>query len=115
MDPSILNTTKKLLGIAPDYTHYDQDVIIGINSALMSLMQLGVGPTTGFVIKSASEVWEDLIDTRTDLEMVKAFIYLKTRLLFDPPQSGFLITAIKEQISELEWRLNVQIENTDDV
>jgi hypothetical protein len=111
MESSILTSIKKLLGIEEDYTHFDSDITMYINSAFMNLNQLGVGVIGGFKIEDASAEWDDFIDDeRFDLEGVKIYIYLKTRLIFDPPQNSFLVEAIKEQIKELEWRLNVQVE-----
>lgn len=110
MESSILTSIKKLLGIEETYLHFDPDIIIHINSAFFNLNQLGVGPITGFRIEDATAVWTDFIGERLDLESVKSFIYLKTRLVFDPPQMGYLVDAIKDQIKELEWRLNVQME-----
>lgn len=103
--PSILTSIKKLLGVEEEYTHFDSDIIIHINSAFMNLNQIGVGPTSGFRIQDATSEWSDFIE-RTDLEGVKTYIYLKVRLIFDPPQMGYLVDAIKDQIKELEWRLN---------
>ena len=108
---SILTSVKKMLGIEPEYTHFDPDVILNVNSVLLSLNQIGVGPNTGFVITGIDEKWADLLGTRIDLEAVKTLIYLKVRLLFDPPTSSFVLEAIERQITEFEWRLNVQIEN----
>lgn len=107
---SILTSIKKLLGVEEDYTHFDPDIIMHINSALMSLNQLGIGPTTGFRIEDANAKWTDFITGRLDLEGVKTYVYLKVRLIFDPPQMGYLVEAIKDQIKELEWRLNAQVE-----
>ena len=107
---SILNETKKLLGIEPEYTHFDQDIQISINSALMSLNQLGVGPKTGFIITGPTETWSSILGDRKDLEQVKTYVYLKTRLSFDPPSSSFTLSAYERQIQELEWRINVQAE-----
>jgi hypothetical protein len=108
--PSILTSIKKLLGIEESYTHFDSDIIMYINGALMHLNQLGVGPSTGFIIQDATATWSDFISTRHDLEGVKMFVYLKTRLTFDPPQMGYLVTSIESQIRELEFRLLVQVE-----
>jgi len=108
---SILTSVKKMLGIEPEYTHFDPDVILNINSVLLSLNQIGVGPNTGFSITGSDEKWTDLLGTRIDLEAVKTLIYLKVRLLFDPPTSSFVLEAMERQITEFEWRLNVQIEN----
>ena len=110
MNDSILNSIKKLLGIASDYTIFDQDIIIHINSVFMILMQLGVGPTAGYSITDESNVWSEFVDSSTQLEAVKSYVYLRVRLLFDPPQSGSLIDAITKTIDMLEWRLNVEVD-----
>lgn len=107
---SILTSIKKLLGIVEEYEHFDGDVIIHINSVFMTLTQLGVGPSKGFSIKDKSAVWEDFTQGKMNIEAVKTYVYLKVRLVFDPPQSSALIEAIKQQIQELEWRLNVAVE-----
>jgi len=116
---SILTSIKKLLGIAEDYNHFDVDLIIHINSAIMVLTQLGVGPSSGFAIEDDSATWEDFIsDDITKMQLVKSYIMLKVRLLFDPPQSSAHIEAINRQISEFEWRLHVEadtpLENEED-
>ena len=107
---SILNTIKKMLGVDPDYEVFDTDIIVGINSALMTLMQIGVGPKTGFSIQDKSATWEDFIGDRGDLESVKQYVYLKTKLIFDPSLTTSINEIYKEQIKELEWRLNVQVD-----
>ena len=107
---SILTSIKKLLGVASTDTSFDTDIIMDINSALMTLQQLGVGPSTGFYISSDAEEWADLLVDRIDLEAVKIYIFLKTKLVFDPPQNSFLVESIKNQISELEFRINIQAE-----
>lgn len=107
---SILNTTKTALGITVEDTNFDSDLLMHINSALMAVQQLGIGPIEGFLISSEADDWEDLLGARLDLEAVKLYIYLKVRLAFDPPQNSFLVEAIKNQITELEFRLNVQAE-----
>jgi hypothetical protein len=111
---SILDTIKKLLGIEADYTQFDQDIAIHINSAFFNLHQLGVGPVGGFSITDNTDEWADFVGTRVDIEAVKTYIYLKVRLLFDPPQTGYLVDAVKSQILECEWRLNVQVEEVDE-
>lgn len=109
---SILTSIKKLLGVDEEYTHFDTDIIIDINSVLMGLTQIGVGPSAGFLITDKTQTWIDFLGTRKDLEAVKTFIYLKVRLLFDPPTSSSLFEAMERQISEFEWRLNNQAEST---
>lgn len=100
---SILLTIKKLLGISEDYHHFDADIIVNINSVFMILCQMGVGPARPFVIYGPEESWSDFIDNE-EFEAVKTYIYLKTRLVFDPP-TGSVLEASKEMINELEWRL----------
>ena len=101
---SILTSIKKLLGIMSDYTNFDDDIIIHINTAFAMLNQLGVGPEGGFVIVDANSRWEDYT-TEKNLNMVKTYIYLKVRLLFDPPTSTALIESINRTLSEIEWRI----------
>ena len=108
---SILTSIKKLLGIAEDYEHFDSDIIIHINSVFMILNQLGVGTSEVFAIENKDAVWTDFISDTTKVEAVKSYIYLKVKLLFDPPLSSAAMESIKQMISELEWRLNVAAES----
>ena len=101
---SILTSIKKLLGIMSDYTSFDDDIIIHINTAFAMLNQLGVGPEGGFMIVDADSRWEHYT-TEKNLNMVKTYIYLKVRLLFDPPTSSALIESINRTLSEIEWRI----------
>ena len=104
---SILTSIKKLLGIEENYTQFDDDILIYINSAFLTLNQLGVG-TDPIVIKGGNETWSDIAaSTGKASEYLKSYIYLRVRLIFDPPQTGFLLDAIKNQITEYEWRINV--------
>ena len=108
---SILTSTKKLLGPTETDTSFDTDIIIHINTALFRLNQLGVGPSEGYAITSKDQAWTDFVGTtRKDLESIKTYVYLKVRLVFDPPQISYLVDAIKSQITELEWLINVQAE-----
>lgn len=113
VEESILTSIKKLLGIQKDYEHFDQDIIIHINSVFSTLTQLGVGPPEGFSITGADDVWEDFIPQNPKLEFVKSYIYQKVKLLFDPPLSSAVIEAMNRSIAEFEWRLNVEAENGD--
>lgn len=106
---SILNSIKGLLGISLEETHFDNELILHINSALMTVNQIGVGEEP-FSITSASDVWDSVIGTNTNLEGVKMYVYLKVRLIFDPPTSAFVLDSIERQISQLECRINVQVE-----
>lgn len=109
---SILTSIKKLLGIAEDYTHFDNDIIMHINSVFMVLTQLGVGPEEGFVIEDDKMYWEDFIEDPMTLQAVKSYMYLKVKLLFDPPSSSSVMESTNRMISEYEWRLNVAAEST---
>ncbi len=106
---SILTDIKVLLGIGED-VHFDKELIIFINSSLMALMQIGVGPLSGFRITGYSETWNNLLDARQDLELVKTYIFLKVKLLFDPSASSILTATIEKEIQMMEWRINTQVE-----
>ncbi len=107
---SILTSIKKLLGIAEEYEHFDSDLIMHINSVFMVLNQLGVGPAEGFSITDKTETWEDFTQNNLMIQSVKSYVYLKVRLLFDPPSSSAVMESINRQISELEWRLNLSVD-----
>ena len=107
---SILDSVKKDLGITVEYTHFDPDIIMGINTSLSILNQLGVGPSSGFYITDRSAVWSDFLDNETQLEFVKSYISKKTKQLFDPPQTGPLAEALDKVLKELEWRINVAVD-----
>ena len=112
MEQSILKSTKKILGLEADYTAFDLDVLTAINSSFATLTQLGIGPAQGFVIEDDTTTWNAFLGTDLQLSSVKTLIYLKVRLIFDPPQTSYHMQAIKEQIAELEWRLNAHREET---
>lgn len=111
MDDSILDSIKKILGMPPDYDAFDTDLVIHINSVFGILAQLGVGPAGGFSISDNTTLWKAYLGDSKDLEMVKSYIALKVRLVFDPPTIGAVMDATKEQIREYEWRLNVQVDH----
>lgn len=104
---SILTSVKKLLGIAEEYTQFDADIIMHINTVFMTLCQMGVGPSTPFQITGSSELWNNFSDDVETMNAVKTYVYMKVRLIFDPPQSGTLMESLKQLIDEYEWRLNV--------
>lgn len=107
---SILTSIKKMLGITEEYEHFDPEIIMHINTVFSVLTQLGVGPSGGFFITDKTEVWSDYVKSDSRLEMLKSYMYLKVRLLFDPPLSTASIEAINRQIDELEWRINVTVD-----
>lgn len=110
METSILTSIKKMLGIAEDYIEFDEDIITHINSVFLNLTQLGVGPEEGFMIEDDTAVWEDFIDDSIQLQAVKTYMYLKVKLLFDPPLSSSVTESFTRMIAELEWRLNVAVD-----
>lgn len=107
---SILTSIKKLLGIDEEYTQFDSDIIMHINTVFLNLTQLGVGPAEGFLIEDDSATWDDFIGDSNQLQAVKTYVYLKVKLLFDPPLSSSVTESINRIISELEWRLNVAVD-----
>ena len=111
MENSILTSIKSLLGIEADYTHFDSDIIMHINSVFFILWQLGVNPESdSFSITDSSTTWDHYTLTNLNLNAVKSYVYLKVRLLFDPPLSNALIQIIKDQITELEFRIMITVD-----
>ena len=103
---SILDSIKQMLGIDVEDSNFDRDLILHINGALMVMHQLGVG-SNGYKITSKDNTWTEFLEGRTDLELVKTDVYLRVRLIFDPPQNSFLVNAIKDQIAEYDWRIEL--------
>lgn len=101
---SILDSIKKNLGIPFEETHFDGEIMININANISVLKQLGVG-TPSFVVYDNSDLWSDFIEVDDIIPMATMFVYLKTKLIFDPPLSGTVIDAFKTQIAETEWRI----------
>lgn len=104
---NILDDTKKILGIDAEYTAFDLDVVTHINTVFANLQQLGIGPTEGFMIEDTTSKWEEFLGTDKNLNPVKTYVYLRVRMLFDPPTTSFHLASLDEQRKELEWRLNV--------
>lgn len=111
MEQSILKSTKKILGLDAGYTDFDLDVITFINSVLSDLNQLGIGPSGGLMIEDAVAVWDDLGIPQNQINVAKTFIFLKVRMMFDPPPTSFVIEAMNKQIEEQAWRLSVYRES----
>lgn len=107
---SILTSIKKQLMIDQDYTYYDPDIILNVNTAFNVLNQLGCGPEDGFEIKDDSTTWEEYTNNNKCLNMVKSYIFIYCKIVFDPPTSSFALDALKEQLKELTFRINVQVD-----
>ena len=104
---SVLNTIKKLLGIDADDDSFDSDICIGINSAILTLGQLGLEGNEGFIVTSDEQEWSDYLNDNKLLPMVQQYIHLKTKMSFDPPQNSFVCENLKQIITELEWRIRM--------
>jgi hypothetical protein len=111
MSDSILTSTKKALGITEEYVVFDPDIIMHINSVFSTLNQLGIGAAQGFMIEDKTTIWNAFLEGDLRLNNVKTYVFLRVRLLFDPPQTAHATTAYQEQIKELEWRINAQRED----
>jgi hypothetical protein len=109
-EPSILKSVKKVLGLGTDVDEFDEDVVMHINSIFSILHQLGIGPDTGFAIEDEAGQWADFLVDDTLSNSVKTYVFLRVKLLFDPPATSFHISAMERQIQEIEWRLNVKRE-----
>lgn len=106
MEASILRSTKKSLGLESDYTPFDQDIITHINAAFSILNQIGVGPVNGYMIEGQTNLWAEFLTDTNVQNMSRMYVYLKVRILFDPPSTGYLVESMQKQIDEALWRLN---------
>ena len=111
MEPSILITIKKMLGLDQDYDVFDEEIKVHINSVFMYLNQLGVGPDVPFSITGDTEIWPQFTPNGDNANALKTYMYLRVKLIFDPPNTSFVLKAIQDQITELEWRLTVQVDS----
>jgi hypothetical protein len=108
---SIFDSIKTQLGYSPENTSFDSEIMLYINGALMVMTQLGVGPYNGFLITSKNETWDQFIGDRKDLELVKTDVYLRVKVLFDPPQNPSVLQSMKEEIKQNDWRIEWQVKN----
>ena len=113
MNESILSTIKKLCHIDAEDPSFDQDIALHINTAIFELEQVGVAHQTGFIVFDKTQSWTDYLGDRTDIEAVKSCIYMKVRLLFDPPTNSFLVESMNKQIEQLMWRIREQTANVE--
>lgn len=109
---SILDSVKEALGVPVDQPAFDSELVMHINSVLSTLRQLGVGPVAGFMIVDNTSTWSELLGDSTKMNDSKTYLFLRVKMLFDPPATSFVLDAMKEQIRESEWRLNVTHEET---
>lgn len=111
---SILDSVKKYLGIEPEYTHFDPDIIMLINSGISKLAQLGIGPKDGFEISDQTSHWGDLIGDAKNLSIVKRYLCIEVKLVFDPPSNSFLVNSLKDIQKEDEWRITCMVDSNND-
>jgi hypothetical protein len=107
MEDSILKSIKKLLGLDPEYTVFDMEIIIHINSVFSVLHQLGAELSNEFIIEDDTAKWSDFIGEKQHIQLIKTYMYLKVRLVFDLPGTSFAIAAFEKQAAELEWRISI--------
>lgn len=112
---SIFVTIKKMLGLNDDYTPFDADVLVHINSALMTLNQMGIGPKEGFIVTDYDTTWDEFLQDKKMFGGVKTWVYLQVKMLFDPPGNSFVMDAYKNQADQILWRLNVQAESMEEM
>ena len=110
MDNGILTSVKLQLSLMPEDDSFDDELVIHINAAFSVLTQLGVGPKEGFFITGQNETWDDYVVDIVQASMAKQYVYLKVRMLFDPPSNSTVFNKMKEMAEEYEWRLRLQAE-----
>ena len=114
---TIKNTIKKMLGVEANYTAFDTDLLFFINSAIMELSQLGVCSPNFQITENGNETWDSLLSDFSNeylLNSAQNYIYIKTRLIFDPPNSGYVTSALQKELDEITWRLRVQMDGESD-
>lgn len=112
-DQSILDSVKKVIGMDPSYTAFDIDIVMHINTQFSKLYNLGVGPkNAAFEIEDRTAKWSDFLQGKTNINMAKTYVCMAVRLIFDPPPTSFGIEAVKTEIQEMGWRLNILDDNT---
>jgi hypothetical protein len=104
---SILDDTKIAIGMTAEQTEFNADLVLHINSVLADLHQMGIGPDEGYSIVNAADTWDEFIETEKRLNNVKSYIFLRVKMLFDPPSVGYVLTSLEKMIEKAEWRLTV--------
>ena len=107
MADSIFNSVKKVVGLLGDDGSFDEDILLHINSVVSTLRQLGLSIPADFYVRDDVQTWQNLLGEFRDLDLVKSYMTMKVRLMFDPPSSSFGLASMKEMVTELEWRINV--------
>lgn len=110
VNESILNSTKKLLGIPEEYDEFDMDVQIHINSVFSVLAQIGAGPDLGYQITGPEEKWQDFLGVNPLINQIKSYMYMQVRLWFDPPATSFTIDSFTKAVEEMKWRIQIAVD-----
>ena len=113
LNSSILGTIRNMLGPTDDYTYFDSEIVVHINTFMLNLTQIGVGPKTGYSITGDEETWGDYLGDTIFYEPVKTYLYLKVKMIFDPPASSSVAEAMQRTCDEIEWRLKIQAEHVE--
>lgn len=107
MEDSILTSTKQILNISAADTAFDQDILTLINSTLSTVNQLGIGDAATMFVEDNTKTWTQLSLPPEQTHMLKTYVFLQTRIVFDPPPTSFALAALKEQAEEFQWRLSL--------
>ena len=107
MTDSIFESVKKVVGLLGDDNSFDEDLLLHINSVVSTLRQLGLSIPADFYVRDDVQTWSDLLGEFRDLDLVKSYMTMKVRLMFDPPSSSFGLKSMEEMVKEYEWRINV--------
>ena len=107
MTDSIFSSVKKVVGLLGDDGSFDEDILLHINSVVSTLRQLGLSIPADFYVRDDVQTWQDLLGEFRDLDLVKSYMTMKVRLMFDPPSSSFGLKSMEEMAKEYEWRINV--------
>lgn len=103
IEDGILKSTKAILGIVEDDDAFDQDILVHINSAFSTLGQLGVNLPD---VSGVDDRWSDVDLPSRQVNMIRSYLFVQLRLIFDPPTTSFHLAAVKEQIAEFTWRIS---------
>lgn len=111
MNENILGSIRHATGLGDEHVFFDPDLVMHINSVFDILHQLGIGPSGGFKLETGEELWSEFLGDSETLEMVKTYMYISVKLVFDPPQNSFLVKQLEDTKKEYEWRMNVGAES----
>ncbi len=109
---SILDSVKSYLGIMSDDKSFDADILMSINAVMFALNQLGAGPSEPVVVEDATQEWIDYFE-ESAIGIVRQYVNMRVKMLFDPSSNNQIMDALKEQIAEAEWRILAYFDQKD--